>query len=49
MPPTTAPTKTDTPTAPTKRDTPQIDPDRHYQPERLCPDQRGDGERWARP
>lgn len=28
---------------------PGIDPDTHYFPERLCPSQRGDGEKWSRP
>jgi hypothetical protein len=41
------PTKTDTQT-PT-RTKPSIDPERHYAPERLCPTQRGDGERFSRP
>jgi hypothetical protein len=43
--PTTNPTKTGSPT----REQPRIDPERHYNPERLCPSQRRDGERFARP
>ncbi len=39
-------TKTDTPTRTTE---PTIDPDRHYNPERLCPSQRDDAEKYSRP
>lgn len=39
------PAPTQTPT----RTEPQVDPDRTYFPERLCPAQRGDGEKWSRP
>lgn len=42
-----APTKTDTPT-PTKTD-PGLNPEKYYNPERLCPSQRSDGERFSRP
>lgn len=28
---------------------PGLDPDTHYTPERLCPSQRQDGERFSRP
>ncbi len=40
-------TKTDTPT---RTETgPNLDPERFYNPERLCPSQRGGGERFSRP
>lgn len=45
MPKTDTPTKTSTPT----RTEPFIDPAKRYNPERLCPSQRGDGETWSRP
>jgi len=41
--PFSLPTKTPT------RTEPITDPDKHYFPERLCPAQRGDGEKWSRP
>ncbi len=41
--PTTNPTQTPT------RTEPKVDPDTTYFPERLCPAQRSDGERWSRP
>lgn len=41
--PTEAPTTTPTRTEPT------VNPERHYNPERLCPSQRQDGERHSRP
>jgi hypothetical protein len=42
------PTKTDAPTkAPEKQSDPE--PDRFYNPERLCPSQRKDGTRWSMP
>lgn len=37
--------RTTTPT----RTMPMIDPERHYNPERLCPAQRDDAERYSRP
>ena len=40
-------TKTRT-TNPTRTE-PMIDPERHYSPERLCPQQRDDAEKFARP
>ena len=40
-------TKTGTPVAPEKA--PMPDPERHYQPQRLCPDQTKDGGWRARP
>lgn len=43
--PTTTPTRTGTPT----RERPGLDPERHYNPERLCPSQRRDGEKFSRP
>lgn len=45
MPETTTTTPTQTPT----RTEPSVNPDQTYFPERLCPSQRGDGERWSRP
>jgi hypothetical protein len=42
------PTTTPTTTTPTRTE-PTVDPDRHYNPERLCPGQRKDGERRSRP
>jgi hypothetical protein len=42
-----AETKTHTTTP--VRTAPSVDPDRHYNPERLCPGQRDDGERRSRP
>jgi hypothetical protein len=46
MPQTTqAPTKPATPV----KEQPAFDPTRHYNPERLCPAQRRDGEKFARP
>jgi hypothetical protein len=41
----TTPTRTDNPT----RVQPRLDPERHYNPERLCPSQRRDGEKFSRP
>ena len=41
----TTKTNTETPT----RTAPDIDPDKHYNPERLCPSQRDDAEKLARP
>jgi hypothetical protein len=41
----TTPTRTDNPT----REQPRLDPERHYNPERLCPSQRRDGEKFSRP
>jgi hypothetical protein len=38
-------TKTDTPT----RTETNVDPDKFYNPERLCPSQRDDAERFSRP
>lgn len=38
-------TKTTNPT----RTKPGLDPDEYYNPERLCPSQRQDGERYSRP
>ncbi len=45
--PSPSPTPTQVPT----RTEPQIDPSTspHYWPERLCPQQRSDGEKWSRP
>ena len=43
--PVKTPTKTDSPV----REEPFVDPDRYYSPERLCPTQRDDAERFARP
>jgi hypothetical protein len=43
--PTTTPTKRETPT----REQPAFEPERYYNPERLCPSQRRDGEKFARP
>lgn len=43
--PTPTPTRTDAPT----RSEPQDDPDRRYNPERLCPSQRQDATRWSMP
>lgn len=43
--PTPVKTKPTTPV----REQPKIDPERFYNPERLCPGQRGDGERFSRP
>ena len=43
--PTTTPTRPDTPL----KEDPALDPERYYNPERLCPSQRRDGERFARP
>jgi hypothetical protein len=43
--PTTTPTKTGNPV----REKPAFDPERHYNPERLCPSQRGDAEKFSRP
>ena len=40
-------TRTGTPIAPERA--PMSDPERHYQPERLCPDQTKDGGYRARP
>ena len=40
-------THTETPLAPEK--TPMSDPERHYNPQRLCPDQSKDGGWRARP
>lgn len=43
-----APVKTDSPTqAPSTN--PGLDPERFYNPERLCPSQRGDSEKFSRP
>lgn len=41
------PTKTHT-TNPVRTE-PTVDPERHYNPERLCPSQREDAERKSRP
>ncbi len=41
-------TKTTT-TNPTRTTEPNIDPEKYYNPERLCPSQRQDGERFSRP
>jgi hypothetical protein len=46
-PDTQTPTKTDAPTR--RQDEPAADPERHYNPERLCPSQRKDGTRWSMP
>ncbi len=43
--PIQAPTKKDSPS----REEPQFEPERYYNPERLCPSQRRDGERYSRP
>jgi hypothetical protein len=43
--PTQTPTKTDSPV----RERPSLDPERFYNPERLCPTQRRDAERFSRP
>ena len=43
--PTQTPTRTPTP----QREKPRFEPERHYNPERLCPSQRRDGERFSRP
>jgi hypothetical protein len=43
--PSVTPTKTDTP----KREQPKFEPERHYNPERLCPTQRRDAEKFSRP
>lgn len=43
------PTRTMTPTHTPTRTEPTIDPAPHYNPERLCPPQRDDAERDARP
>lgn len=40
---------TQTPTQTPTRTEPRVDPNTTYFPERLCPAQRGDGERWSRP
>ncbi len=42
-------TKTETPTRTPTRTEPKLDPERYYNPERLCPSQRDDAERYARP
>jgi hypothetical protein len=42
-------TQTQTPTQTPTRVEPTIDPERHYNPERLCPSQREDAERYSRP
>ncbi len=47
MPKQNTETKTTTPT-PT-REAPQFAPDRYYQPERLCPNQRQEATRWSMP
>lgn len=41
----TTKTRTDTPT----RTSPGLDPDKTYNPERLCPTQRQDAEKHSRP
>ncbi len=43
--PTQAPTRTDKP----QRQQPKFAPQRYYNPERLCPSQRRDGEKFSRP
>jgi hypothetical protein len=45
--PITTPTPTRTDAPPKER--PVLDPERHYNPERLCPSQRRDGEKFSRP
>lgn len=42
--PVKTPTKTDSPA-----ESPDANPERYYSPERLCPTQRDDAERFARP
>lgn len=44
--PVESPTKTG---APVRREEPSYDPERHYNPERLCPSQRRDAEKFSRP
>lgn len=42
-------TTTQTPTQTPTRVEPTLDPARYYNPERLCPSQRDDAERYSRP
>lgn len=48
-PQTDSPTKTGAPTRERPFESPRPGPERHYQPERLCPTQRKDGTWKSRP